>query len=51
MTRFVMTIEDAVRLIFKSLRLMKGNEIFIFKVCTQSNFRLSRSLKKFYVNT
>ena len=31
MTRFVMTIKDAVRLIFKSLKIMKGGEIFIFK--------------------
>ena len=38
MTRFVMTIEDAVRLIFKSLKLMKGNEILYLKVCTQSKF-------------
>ena len=31
MTRFIMTINDATNLIFKSLRIMNGNEIFIFK--------------------
>ena len=31
MTRFIMTIDDATNLIFKSLNIMNGNEIFIFK--------------------
>ena len=49
MTRFVMTIEDAVRLIFKSLRLMKGNEIFIFKsMYSIKILDLAEVLKKFY---
>ena len=49
MTRFVMTIEDAVRLIFKSLKLMKGNEIFIFKsMYSIKILDLAEVLKKFY---
>lgn len=34
MTRFLMTIEDAVNLVFKSSVLMKGREIFILKMPT-----------------
>tara|TARA_X000000950_G_scaffold222527_1_gene268026 strand:- start:1079 stop:2137 length:1059 start_codon:yes stop_codon:yes gene_type:complete len=49
MTRFVMTIDDAVRLIFKSLKLMKGNEIFIFKsMYSIKILDLAEVLKKFY---
>ena len=51
MTRFVMTIEDAVRLIFKSLKLMKGNEIFIFKsMYSIKILDLAEVLKNFIVN-
>jgi len=49
MTRFVMTIDDAVRLIFKSLKLMKGSEIFIFKsMYSIKILDLAEVLKKFY---
>jgi len=34
MTRFLMTIEDAVNLVFKAAEIMKGREIFIFKMPT-----------------
>ena len=41
--------KDAVRLIFKSLKLMKGNEIFIFKsMYSIKILDLAEVLKKFY---
>ena len=49
MTRFVMTINDAVRLIFKSLKIMKGGEIFIFKsMYSIKILDLAESLKNYY---
>lgn len=49
MTRFVMTINDAVRLIFKSLKIMKGGEIFIFKsMYSIKILDLAEVLKRYY---
>lgn len=49
MTRFVMTINDATKLIFKSLSLMSGNEIFIFKsMYSIKIYDLAKVLQKFY---
>lgn len=49
MSRFVMTIKDAVKLIFKSLSLMKGKEIFIFKsMYSIKIIDLAKALKEYY---
>lgn len=49
MTRFIMTINDAVRLIFKSIQIMKGKEIFIFKsMFAIKILDLAYVIKKYY---
>ena len=49
MTRFIMTIEDAVKLIFKSISIMKGKEIFIFKsMYSIKILELAEVLKEYY---
>ncbi len=49
MTRFIMTIEDAVKLIFKSISIMKGKEIFIFKsMYSIKILELAEVLKDYY---
>lgn len=49
MSRYVMTINDATRLIFKSLKMMKGGEIFIFKsMYSLKIIDLAKCLKNYY---
>ena len=49
MTRFIMTIDDATNLIFKSLNIMNGNEIFIFKsMYSIKIYDLAKVLQKFF---
>ena len=50
MTRFIMTINDATNLIFKSLRIMNGNEIFIFKsMYSIKIYDLAKVLRKYFM--
>ncbi len=50
MTRFIMTINDATNLIFKSLRIMNGNEIFIFKsMYSIKIYDLAKVLQKYFM--
>ena len=50
MTRFIMTINDATNLIFKSLRIMNGNEIFIFKsMYSIKIYDLAKVLRKYFI--
>jgi len=44
MTRFFMTIEDAVLLVFKASEIMKGREIFIFKMPSMRIGDLSKAI-------
>ena len=49
MSRYVMTIDDATHLVLKSLRIMKGGEIFIFKsMYSLKIIDLANCLKNYY---